>query len=101
MSEALTGGYQVAFAAGAVMAALAAVIGGVFLRPQPMGGGAEAHGAAAPRRRAGALRRLTAASGIVPANAVATPEHQPNARDYPDLWRYPTIERDRWKPRDS
>ena len=44
-SEALTGGYQVAFAAGAVMAALAAVIGGVFLRPQPMGGGAEAHGA--------------------------------------------------------
>ncbi len=44
-SEALTGGYQVAFAAGAVMAALAAVIGGVFLRPQPMGGGAEAHAA--------------------------------------------------------
>jgi MFS family permease len=36
--EALTGGYQVAFAAGAVMAAAAAVVGGVFLRPQPMGG---------------------------------------------------------------
>jgi hypothetical protein len=36
MPEALTGGYQLAFAAGAVMAALAAVIGGVFLRPQPM-----------------------------------------------------------------
>jgi MFS family permease len=36
--EALTGGYQLAFAAGAVMAALAAVVGGVFLRPQPMGG---------------------------------------------------------------
>ena len=47
MPEALTGGYQVAFAAGAVMAALAAVIGGVFLRPQPMdaGAGADAHGA--------------------------------------------------------
>ncbi len=44
LPEALTGGYQVAFAAGAVMAALAAVIGGVFLRPQPMGG-ADAHGA--------------------------------------------------------
>jgi MFS family permease len=43
MPEALTGGYQVAFAAGAVMAALAAVIGGVFLRPQPMD--ADAHGA--------------------------------------------------------
>jgi MFS family permease len=38
MPEALTGGYQLAFAAGAVMAALAAVVGGVFLRPQPMGG---------------------------------------------------------------
>jgi hypothetical protein len=47
MPEALTGGYQLAFAAGAVMAALAAVIGGVFLRPQPMdaGAGADAHGA--------------------------------------------------------
>ena len=45
MPEALTGGYQVAFAAGAVMAALAAVIGGVFLRPQPMDAGADAHGA--------------------------------------------------------
>jgi hypothetical protein len=43
--EALTGGYQLAFAAGAVMAALAAVIGGVFLRPQPMGGDTDAHGA--------------------------------------------------------
>ncbi len=40
-AEALTGGYQVAFAAGAVAAALAAVIGGVFLRPQPMGGHGE------------------------------------------------------------
>ena len=46
MPEALTGGYQVAFAAGAVMAALAAVIGGVFLRPQPMDAGAGAHEAA-------------------------------------------------------
>jgi hypothetical protein len=36
--EALTGGYQLAFAAGAVMAAAAAIVGGVFLRPQPMGG---------------------------------------------------------------
>jgi MFS family permease len=34
--EALTGGYQVAFAAGAVMAALAAAVGGFLLRPQPM-----------------------------------------------------------------
>ena len=50
MPEALTGGYQVAFAAGAVMAALAAVIGGVFLRPQPMDAGA--HGAAAEERAA-------------------------------------------------
>jgi EmrB/QacA subfamily drug resistance transporter len=39
--EALTGGYQIAFAAGALMAALAAVIGGVLLRPQPMGGHGE------------------------------------------------------------
>jgi hypothetical protein len=47
MPEALTGGYQLAFAAGAVMAALAAAIGGLFLRPQPMdaGAGADAHGA--------------------------------------------------------
>jgi predicted MFS family arabinose efflux permease len=48
MPQALTGGYQLAFAAGAVMAAAAAVIGGVFLRPQPMGGGAEAPVEAAP-----------------------------------------------------
>ena len=34
--EALHGGLQVAFAVGAVAAALAAVVGGVFLRPQPM-----------------------------------------------------------------
>jgi predicted MFS family arabinose efflux permease len=34
--EALNGGLQVAFAAGAVAAAAAAVIGGVFLRPRPM-----------------------------------------------------------------
>jgi EmrB/QacA subfamily drug resistance transporter len=34
--ESLHGGLQVAFAVGAVFAALAAVIGGVFLRPQPM-----------------------------------------------------------------
>jgi EmrB/QacA subfamily drug resistance transporter len=38
LPEALTGGFQVAFAAGAVMAALAAVVGGVFLRPRPMSG---------------------------------------------------------------
>jgi EmrB/QacA subfamily drug resistance transporter len=36
MSEALTGGYQVAFAVGAVMAAAAALVGGLLLRPQPM-----------------------------------------------------------------
>jgi EmrB/QacA subfamily drug resistance transporter len=34
--EALNGGFQVAFAAGAVFAAVAAVVGGVFLRPKPM-----------------------------------------------------------------
>ncbi len=34
--EALHGGLQVAFAVGAVAAALAAVVGGVFFRPQPM-----------------------------------------------------------------
>jgi EmrB/QacA subfamily drug resistance transporter len=34
--EALHGGLQIAFAVGAVAAALAAVVGGVFLRPQPM-----------------------------------------------------------------
>ena len=34
--EALNGGFQVAFAVGAVFAAAAAVIGGVFLRPKPM-----------------------------------------------------------------
>jgi len=34
--EALNGGFQVAFAAGAVAAAAAAVIGGVLLRPKPM-----------------------------------------------------------------
>jgi EmrB/QacA subfamily drug resistance transporter len=34
--EALHGGLQVAFAVGAVAAALAAIAGGVFLRPQPM-----------------------------------------------------------------
>jgi len=39
--EALHGGLQVAFAVGAVAAGLAAVVGGVFLRPQPMGGPAE------------------------------------------------------------
>jgi EmrB/QacA subfamily drug resistance transporter len=43
--EALHGGLQVAFAVGAVAAALAAVIGGVFLRPQPMGMPPEAAGA--------------------------------------------------------
>ncbi|MFC7495316.1 MULTISPECIES: DHA2 family efflux MFS transporter permease subunit [unclassified Nocardioides] len=39
--EALNGGLQVAFAAGAVAAALAAIVGGVFLRPQPMGAPAD------------------------------------------------------------
>jgi EmrB/QacA subfamily drug resistance transporter len=34
--EALNGGLQLAFAAGAVAALLAAVVGGVFLRPKPM-----------------------------------------------------------------
>jgi hypothetical protein len=34
--EALNGGYQVAFAAGAVMAAAAAIVGGSLLRPKPM-----------------------------------------------------------------
>src|SRR4051812_3142729 len=42
--EALHGGLQVAFAVGAVAAALAAVIGGVFLRPQPMATPSEAAG---------------------------------------------------------
>jgi len=36
--EALNGGFQLAFAVGAVFAGLAAVIGGVFLRPKPMVG---------------------------------------------------------------
>lgn len=35
---ALNGGLQVAFGAGAIFALAAAVIGGLFLRPQPMGG---------------------------------------------------------------
>ncbi|RYP83926.1 DHA2 family efflux MFS transporter permease subunit [Nocardioides guangzhouensis] len=34
--EALNGGYQLAFATGAVMAAAAAVVGGTLLRPKPM-----------------------------------------------------------------
>ena len=34
--EALNGGFQLAFAVGAVAAALAALVGGVFLRPEPM-----------------------------------------------------------------
>jgi EmrB/QacA subfamily drug resistance transporter len=34
--EALTGGFQLAFAVGAAFAGLAAIIGGVFLRPKPM-----------------------------------------------------------------
>jgi predicted MFS family arabinose efflux permease len=34
--EALNGGYQLAFAAGAVMAAAAAIVGGTLLRPRPM-----------------------------------------------------------------
>ena len=34
--EALNGGFQVVFAAGAVAALAAAVIGGAFLRPKPM-----------------------------------------------------------------
>lgn len=36
--EAINGGFQIAFAAGAVVAAAAAVIGGALLRPQPMPG---------------------------------------------------------------
>jgi hypothetical protein len=35
---ALNGGLQLAFGAGAVFALAAALIGGLFLRPQPMGG---------------------------------------------------------------
>jgi EmrB/QacA subfamily drug resistance transporter len=42
--EALNGGFQLAFAAGAVAALAAAVIGGTFLRPKPMGA-MDAHGA--------------------------------------------------------
>ena len=34
--EALNGGFQLAFTAGAVAAALAAIVGGLFLRPRPM-----------------------------------------------------------------
>ena len=60
MPEALTGGYQVAFAAGAVMAALAAVIGGAPSAPSPW---TPAPTPMAPRStsRAGArgLRRLS------------------------------------------
>lgn len=40
--EALNGGFQVAFAAGAVAAALAAIVGGAFLRPKPMAAPGEA-----------------------------------------------------------
>lgn len=40
--EALNGGFQIAFAAGAVAAALAAIVGGVFLRPKPMAAPGEA-----------------------------------------------------------
>ena len=52
--EALHGGLQVAFAVGAAAAALAAVVGGVFLRPQPMvlpemTGAAEEHETSTPR----------------------------------------------------
>ncbi|HYF22345.1 MAG TPA: DHA2 family efflux MFS transporter permease subunit [Caulobacteraceae bacterium] len=36
----LNGGYRIAFMAGAVCAALAALIGGVFIRPKPQGEGA-------------------------------------------------------------
>ena len=39
--EALNGGFQAAFAAGAVSAALAAAIGGLLLRPKPLGGPGE------------------------------------------------------------
>ena len=39
--EALNGGYQLAFLAGAAMAAVAAVIGGTLLRPKPMPAPAE------------------------------------------------------------
>lgn len=35
--EALNGGFQIAFAVGAASAALAAIVGGVLLRPRPMG----------------------------------------------------------------
>jgi len=35
-SESLNGGFQVAFAVGAVFAAAAAAIGGAYLRPKPM-----------------------------------------------------------------
>ncbi|MBB3045119.1 DHA2 family efflux MFS transporter permease subunit [Nocardioides soli] len=40
--EALNGGFQIAFAAGAVAAALAAFVGGAFLRPKPMAAPGEA-----------------------------------------------------------
>jgi len=40
--EALNGGLQAAFAVGAVFALLAAVVGGVYLRPKPMAGPDEA-----------------------------------------------------------
>jgi EmrB/QacA subfamily drug resistance transporter len=45
--EALNGGLQAGFAVGAVFALLAAVVGGVFLRPKPMTGTGEAPEAAA------------------------------------------------------
>ena len=106
MPEALTGGYQVAFAAGAVMAALAAVIGGVFLRPQPMGGaGARRRRSWRPgrRARARALRRLSPIRRSPVRMAGQTgPIHRPECTGLPRFGgRYPTIESWSSKPRDS
>ena len=91
MPEALTGGYQVAFAAGAVMAALAAVIGGVFLRPQPMGVGADAHGASVDPSRSPSPRPAPPEPAIrgspVQIGRSDRFDHRRNARDYPDFGR--------------
>ena len=61
--QALNAGFQVAFAAGAVSALVAAVVGGALLRPRPMQVPEAEAGAAgearAPSRRPGGLPGLT------------------------------------------
>ncbi|GAA4706731.1 DHA2 family efflux MFS transporter permease subunit [Nocardioides conyzicola] len=59
--EALNGGFQLAFGAGACFAALAALVGGVFLRPKPMAMPDDESGSPVVEQRA-------------PASVVETPE---------------------------